>query len=359
MKKVIMIGTSFDTMGGISAVVNVYRSAGLFERYPVEYVATHCDGSRLAKLRMAISALVRFLVLLCSGRVGLLHMHVSSRASFWRKAPFFLLATLCRRPTIVHVHSGAFHLFYEQCGSVGKALVRYVFDRASRVVVLSEIWKGWVRSISSNEHVIAIYNPVMLPPSDRMLDTELRSTVLMLGRLGKPKGTYDLLEAARGVRDEFPTIQLALGGDGEHDKVEAAVAQMGLVGQVHLLGWVTGSGKEQALRTASIYALPSYSEGLPMSVLEAMAAGLPVISTPVGGIPEAISDGVEGFLVPPGDVTLLTQRLRQLLADAALARRMGMAGRAKIERQFSAAAILPRVEALYRALGVKAGSAAP
>ncbi|KAB8051522.1 MAG: glycosyltransferase family 4 protein [Janthinobacterium sp.] len=359
MKKIIMIGTSFDTMGGISAVVNVYRSAGLFERYPVEYIATHCDGSRLAKLRMAISALGRFLVLLCSGRVGLLHMHVSSRASFWRKAPFFLLATLCRRPTIVHVHSGAFHLFYEQCGSAGKALIRHVFDRASRVVVLSEMWKGWVQSISCNEHVVAIYNPVMLPPPDPLRHAEQSSTVLMLGRLGKPKGTYDLLEAARGVRDEFPSIQLALGGDGEHDKVKAAAAQMDLAGQVHLLGWVTGNDKEHALRTASIYALPSYNEGLPMSVLEAMAAGLPVISTPVGGIPEAISDGVEGFLVPPGDVVLLTQRLRQLLADASLARRMGMAGRDKIERQFSAAAIVPHIEALYRALGAKAGSVAP
>ncbi|NHQ90903.1 glycosyltransferase family 4 protein [Janthinobacterium lividum] len=359
MKKIIMIGTSFDTMGGISAVVNVYRSAGLFERYPVEYIATHCDGSAFAKLRMAVSALGRFLVLLCSGRVGLLHMHVSSRASFWRKTPFFLLATFCRRPTIVHVHSGAFHLFYERCGGAGKALIRHVFDRASRVVVLSEMWKEWVHSISRNEHVVAIYNPVMLPPLHTRDEAAQGSTVLMLGRLGKPKGTYDLLEATRGVCDEFPSMQLALGGDGEHDKVVAAAAQMRIGSHVHLLGWVTGADKEQALRNARIYVLPSYNEGLPMSVLEAMAAGLPVISTPVGGIPEAISEGVEGFLVPPGDVALLTQRLRLLLANAPLAHSMGLAGRAKIERQFSAAAIVPHIEALYLALGAQPGSAAP
>ena len=352
MKKIIMIGTAFDTMGGISAVVNVYRSAGLFDRYPVEYIATHRDGGRLVKLRMAVSAFVRFLVLLCSGQVGLLHLHVSSRASVWRKAPFFLLANLCGRPTIVHLHSGAFHLFYEQCGNAGKALIRHVFDRASRVVVLSEMWKIWLEGISSNRHVVAIYNPVMLPPAYVRGESELGSTVLMLGRLGTAKGSYDLLEAASEVREQFPTMQLALGGDGEHDKVAAAAARLHLAGRVHLLGWVTGADKEQALRTARVYVLPSYNEGLPMSVLEAMAAGLPVISTPVGGIPEAISDGVEGFLVPPGDIVLLTTRLRQLLADAPLAHRMGLAGRAKIERQFSASAIVPHIEALYVALGV-------
>jgi glycosyltransferase involved in cell wall biosynthesis len=100
-----------------------------------------------------------------------------------------------------------------------------------------------------------------------------------------------------------------------------------------------------------LYALPSYNEGLPMSVLEAMAAGLPVLATPVGGIPEAVSDGVEGFLVAPGDVAALAARLAQLLQDDGLAQRMGAAARRKVETTFSSQAVLPHVEKMYQELG--------
>jgi len=89
---------------------------------------------------------------------------------------------------------------------------------------------------------------------------------------------------------------------------------------------------------------------LPMSILEAMAHGLPVVATSVGGIPEAVSDGVEGFLVPPGDVAALEDRLQRLLSNKALRRQMGEAARRKVERLFSAEVVVPQLEALYSEL---------
>ncbi|MYM98841.1 glycosyltransferase family 4 protein [Duganella vulcania] len=352
MKKIVMLGTRFDTMGGISAVVNVYRAAGLFQRFPIVYLDTHCDGGAGAKLQLLLRTWCRFFVLLLSGQIGLLHVHVSRRASFWRKALFFLPAFLFRVPAVLHLHSGAFHEFYErECGSAGRWLVRLVFDRAAQVIVLSQTWRRWAATITANPNVHAIYNPVLMPAATAEWDARVAGQTLFFGRLGKNKGSYDLLEAAGRLAPRFPQLRLRMGGDGELAEVAARAGELGIAPQVELLGWVRGADKEHALASATLYVLPSYSEGLPMSVLEAMAAGLPVLTTPVGGIPEAVGDGVEGFLIAPGDVAALALRWEQLLSDPELARRMGQAARHKIATTFSAEAILPQLEQLYRDMG--------
>ena len=242
---------------------------------------------------------------------------------------------------------------YEQhCCAVRKKLVRSIFDRAVRVIVLSDTWKTWLESISNNRHIVTIHNPVLLPPAPAP-ERPATDTVqlLVLGRLGQRKGSYDLLAAVAKIAPNFPTLQLNLAGDGELEQVAARARELGIASQVNVLGWVRGSDKAQYLQTANIYLLPSYNEGLPMSVLEAMAAGLPIITTPVGGIPDAVSDGVEGFLVAPGDVDALAARLTQLLLDQALMQKMGESARRKIENSFSVEAILPRLETLYADLG--------
>lgn len=349
---IVMLGTRFDTMGGISSVVNVYRAGGLFERCRITYLATHCDGGARQKLSIFMRALFRFAALLLTGRMGLLHVHLSSRASFWRKTCFLLPAYAFRIPTILHLHGSEFAVFYEQeCGAVAQRLVRFVFNSASRVVVLSENWRHWVQGISHNPHVVAIYNPVVTPHQPRPWQNRTPGVVLFLGRLGKRKGVYDLLAAAQQVAVRCPALMLRLGGDGELEQVTDDARQRGLSERVALLGWVRGEDKERHLDEAWLYALPSYHEGLPMSILEAMAAGLPILSTPIAGIPEAVTDGVEGFLVPPGDTVALAARLEQLLTEPGLACRMGEAARRKVETTFSAETILPKIERLYAELG--------
>lgn len=351
-KRIVMLGTRYDTMGGISAVVNVYRAAGLFDRYSIQYLTTHCDGTSAEKILILMKALATYVSLLFSGRIGLMHVHMSSRASFWRKCLFVLPAFSLRVPTIIHLHGSEFAIFYEkECGWLSKRFVRRVFNSASRIVVLSSAWEGWVRGMCTNPRVEAVYNPVLVPEQASPWSARADGEVLFLGRLGKRKGTYDLVEAAAQLHASTDRLRLMMGGDGETKEISARAASLGMADKVKLLGWVRGLDKEQYLSSARIYALPSYNEGLPMSVLEAMAAGLPVISTPIGGIPEAVSDGIEGFLVPPGDVALLADRLERLLNDDELAKRMGTAARNKVLTTFSADAVLPRVERIYNELG--------
>jgi glycosyltransferase involved in cell wall biosynthesis len=352
-KHVVMLGTSFDTMGGISSVVNVYRKDGLFERFSIIYLTTHRDGTKLQKLHIWIYAWVHFLLLLFKRKIVLVHAHTASGMSFWRKMLFFFPAFLLGVPCLLHLHGGGFPNFYERSNRFYKSLIRFVFDHVDCIIVLSDSWVEWARSISKNPSVVRIYNPVELPP---VVDFDLREShsILFLGRLGEGKGTFDLLKAISRIVYKHQNLKLFLGGDGDLEQAEIVIQELGLRSNVEILGWVSGAEKFSLLERVAIYVLPSYAEGLPMSVLEAMAAGLPVISTPVGGIPEIITSGLEGWLIQPGDVNGLSIALDNLLSDKDRRRQMGAAARNKIKNFFSSEHILPDVEDIYRKFGVPA-----
>ncbi len=349
MKKrsIIMLGTHFDTMGGISSVVNAYRAAGLFQRQGVRYVATHCDGSAAKKMMLAVSALLAVIVLVLRGKVDLAHIHVSSRASFWRKLIITLPIILAGKPILLHLHGGEFHIFHDdECSIYTKRVIRWFFERAAHVIVLSRSWQEWTQSRFPKVRVMLIHNPIHMPEVTAYL-TRKPTTLLFLGRIGKRKGAYDLLQALSKLVSEFPDLRLIMGGDGELDEAKRCADSLGISAHLELAGWVTGKDKQALLSKASVYVLPSYHEGLPMSVLEAMAAGLPVVSTRVGGIPEAIRDGVDGFLIDAGDVDALVDRLRTLLNNVDLRRRMGESAREHVQYNFSTEIIVPRIEEIY------------
>jgi glycosyltransferase involved in cell wall biosynthesis len=350
-KSIVMLGTGFDTKGGISAVVNEYKQAGLFHRFPILYLATHTDGSALKKVFLCIASWLQFMGLLLRGKIALIHVHIASDASFWRKSLFLCPAILCRIPSILHLHGAEFSRFYEKdCNRVAKWFVRYIFNHVDIVVALSVTWQRWIQGISSNSRILSINNPVQLPT---VSDFNLResASILFLGRLGDRKGTYDLLLAVSRMVGRHPKLKLLLGGDGDIERVKIQIEQLGITPHVEVLGWVSGATKLELLQRAAIYALPSYAEGLPMSVLEAMATGMPVVSTPVGGIPEVITNDLEGYLVAPGDVPALSEALERLLSDANLRQRLGTAARNKVESTFSTQHVMPQIAQLYLELG--------
>ncbi|MFL6671703.1 MAG: glycosyltransferase family 4 protein [Massilia sp.] len=352
-KRIVMLGTSCEACGGISSVVNAYREGGLFERRRFTYLATHSSGSALHKMRLLVCAWLSFVALLASGRVLLAHVHCASDASFWRKSCFLLPAFLFRVRTILHIHAGPFPDFYRTRCSVARAVVRYVLDRVDRVVVVSTPLQRFVESVSTNRSVKVIYNPMPMPP---LADFGRRDhlQLLFLGRLGHGKGSYDLLRAVHELVRRHPNVRLILAGDGEIAQTRAAIRALRIDANVQVLGWVGPGEREQLLARAAICVLPSYAEGLPMCVLEAMAAGVPVVASAVGGVPDVLADGIEGLLVQPGDVAALAAALDQLLSGDSLRRRMGMAARWKAESTFSTRLVLPQIEETYRQLGADA-----
>lgn len=352
--RVVMIGTSFATRGGVASVVDGYRQAGLFERWPIEYVATHRDGNALEKLLKAIDGIVVFFALLCRHPRAILHVHAASRASFWRKSGFMALAMLARWPIVFHLHGGGFASFYEEeCGPIARALVRFFLDRAASIVVVSERWNLWMRRITRNPRIATIPNAVPLPPlAQRPREAAL---IAFTGRCSEGKGLYDLLQACLVLRRGFPRLRIDCAGDGDLDEAERAVASMGLADRVRIQGWIEPARRDELLARATVFVLPSHAEGLPMGLLEAMAAGCPVVASAVGGIPDLVTHGVNGLLVEPGDSQALADAVGRVLADPKLARTLGRAARATVAARFTPERSLERLGQIYTALGLDTG----
>lgn len=346
--QIIMVATSLQTMGGISAVTSVYRDAGLFRRWGISYVASHVDGSALAKAWQAMSALMRYLRLISCSRVKLVHVHSASRASFWRKSLFVVIARLFRVPCLFHLHGGEFlRFFYDDCGNLGRRYIRHILTSAAEILVLSDSWKKSMSSIVPDARISVLPNPVIGPGKRLNPERDAQYDILMLGGLTEAKGFFVLLDAVARLTDRFPDIRVGCAGDGNLDAATQRIQALNLSGHIDILGWVDKPTRDTLLTSSSLLVLPSFAEGLPMSILEAMAAGLPVVATSVGGIPDAIESGVHGLLVGPGDTDALTDALVALLADPDLRQRVGEAGRVKFLREFSVDVVIPRLEEIY------------
>lgn len=351
-KLLVMVGTSFTTKGGVASVINAYRHAGLFDRWNIRYVPSHVDGRWLAKLTVAMVAFSRFLALLLTGRIELLHVHSASNASFWRKTSFVLPALLFRRPVLFHLHGGGFVVFYHGCNSLQRYVIRFVLTHVASVIVLSNMWQKQVSQIAPSANVCTIPNPVSIAPADSPVPKRPVPYILFMGRLEREKGIFDLIDALAALQMRYPLLELRIAGDGDLGGVRRWATDRGVADAVKFLGWIDGADKVDALRQADALVLPSYVEGMPMSALEAMAAGTPVVATCVGALPELIADGVNGLLVQPGDVPGLTCAIDRLLSSAAVRHRLSKRARDRVTQYYSLERVVPQIEALYVRFGV-------
>jgi glycosyltransferase involved in cell wall biosynthesis len=356
-QRLIMLGTSFETRGGIAAVVNAYRAHGLFERWPIDYIPTHCDGGPRRKLLTAVKALLKFILLLARERRVIIHVHSASRASFWRKAIFMTIGMLAKCPFIFHLHGGGFARFYEaECGVAQRRIIRFFLGRAACVIVLSDRWRTWVSRVIENQRIVCISNPVAVVEEGRA--PRCRNVVLFLGRLERGKGIFDLLDAIATLRARIPDIKLVCAGEGNLESVARYARRLGIEDAVSLPGWIGPIEKQSLMCGATAFVLPSLAEGLPMSLLEAMAAGVPVVATAVGGIPDVVTDGVNGLLFNPGDTATLERLLRGLMHDPELGTRIASAAREAVRLRFAADRVIPQLEEIYAGLGLPAGAGA-
>jgi len=206
-----------------------------------------------------------------------------------------------------------------------------------------------VLDVAPKAQVVVLPNYVELPEPTEKLSPDANINVLFLGLVGDRKGVYDLLPAFAAALKTVPQLFLRIGGNGEVEKAQALADKLGLQANVDCLGWISGDAKNDLLRDADIFVLPSYNEGLPVSILEAMSWGLPVITTAVGGIPELIKDHVNGFLISPGDIPALQNLLEQLGGNPDIRRRVGLAARESIKEEYSKEVILPILSSVYEA----------
>lgn len=332
--------------GGMRSVVLNYVDDGFVASQGVKLIHSYADTNFVSRQILLGKALIGFIICLVTRKVELVHCHAAMRGSFWRKSLFAIIARRFGIPVLLHLHGSEMRSFYEgQSPRVRSAITRQL-ELASRVIVLSESWREFVQAIAPQARPVVVPNYVRMSAAiEKHAGKEI--TVLFLGLLGKRKGIFDLLKAFEQAHRHIPSLRLLVGGNGQVEEAKRIAQELGIASSVEFLGWLDEARRLEMLMKADIFTLPSYNEGLPMSVLEAMAHGIPVITTPVGGIPEVMIDGVHGRLVAPGDIAAIETALLEFAGQPELRRRIGEAGRSHVGANYTKGVVLPLLHSIY------------
>lgn len=357
MKKHInlMIGTNYHGQGGIATVVQVLRTMKLWNEWNVKYINTHSslNKNRASSIMLFLLSLLKVTSAHLFNNVGVSHIHMSSRGSFIRKSLIVRLCKLLGSNVIIHLHGSEFQIFYnEESSKYQQKYIRNTFNKADSVIVLSTQWASWMYTIvNEKSKVSVVYNAVPSLNLDR--SNVVQGQVLFLGRLGKRKGVDDLILAFKKVVRSVPHAKLLLGGDGPIEEYKVKISELGLTDNIECIGWVAGEHKVNLLNVSDVYVLPSYNEGFPMGVLEAMSSGVAVVSSTAGGIPDAITNKEEGLLIEPGDIDALAEALVEIITNRIKNNELSNRAKNKFDNCFSISAIEPQLNEIYKKLAWK------
>ena len=363
---VLMLGPDRSVHGGISGVVNNLYDAGLDQHIHLTYIGTMKEGGKAYKLWTALVAYLKFLRVL--PKCDIVHVNMSSDRSYLRKSIFVKKAASAGKNILIHQHGGDIVNYYRNLSQRGQIRMQNVFKMADRIIALSGQSRSFLTElIGTDENITVMPNAVKIPPREtteampeprdnettespretqgnetteampepRGYETTSNSrTLLFLGRICKDKGIDELLEALDTINSEAAhRVKLIIGGIFEDEKYKYEFEKRS--DYIEYLGWVSGQKKEEVLKRADILVLPSYYEGMPVCVLDAMAYGCPVIATEVGGIPTMIEDGISGILIKPRDVVSLREGIVKLVNDPDLCKRLSDMAYAKVSKDFN------------------------
>lgn len=317
-KHVLMAGNYYKHHhpGGISAVVQYWSD--YIEN--LQYYPTYRLSNIFIRTWWFCTSFVRLAVrMLFDKKIKILHLHTAADGSFWRKAQLVKLGHALHKKVILHVHASRFKDFYNESSTKKRKWIKDVLDKVDVLIVLSESWKKWFTEIGINgDKIIILHNITPYPTiiqEAKVQDGKIH--FLFLGEIGKRKGVFDILNAISKNRSFFEKkLQLRIGGNRNEKKLLETIKKYELENIVFFEGWVGGEKKIELLNWADLYILPSFNEGLPISILEAMSYGLPIISTPVGGIPEVVKGN--GVLVTPGNIKEIHDAIKKYIDNPLL-----------------------------------------
>jgi glycosyltransferase involved in cell wall biosynthesis len=345
-----MIVPQANVKGGIAAVVSGYYGSRLEKDFDVTYVESYRDGSKWQKFTKAIRAYREFRRVLGTKRPDIVHVHSSFGPSFYRKLPIIAMSHRAGIPVVNHVHGSALEEFYLNAPGWKQQLVRKVYGWCDRVIVLSEDWKEKLSAIIPKERIRVVPNYAAMHPEvlteDMMRQRFAAHQVLFLGVITEGKGLYEMPEVIRRVLTRVPDARFVICGVGDDGYLAAHLSEEEYR-HVTLPGWVRGEEKEANLRGSTVFWLPSHMEAMPMSALDAMGYGLPVVATNAGGIPNVVQDGMNGILTNVRDTEAMAAALVHFLTNEAAFRAAGEQSLRIVQEKFSLDAHIAGIEQVY------------
>lgn len=350
----LLTGPRRAALSGVSTHVDLLLASELARDFSLIHFEVGREGreeGRLARLARLLVSPLRLAYQVLAHRAGIVHVNTALTVrAFWRDLAYILVARSCGARVIYQVHGGPAPQTF--CGGrrLAAAFVRATLALADVIVVLSSAEREAFCRFGVAAPVLTLPNAIDCsacePPAAERAAPERPLRVLYLGRLVREKGLYELLEGVRLARARGAATELILAGDGPEGAAlrEAARADGAAV---RFVGPVRGPEKAALLSWADVLALPSYAEGLPYALLEAMAAGVPAIATRVGAIPEVVADGVNGLLLEPRAPEAIAAAIHALGEDRDALARMGEASRDTIAARYSMRRLAGEMRALY------------
>ena len=356
-KKVLMVSVIFRTTkpcgGGVSTVLECY------DKYfdGLRHIPTWKYTNPLNEAWYFFYHWLEFvLLLLFDYRLKIVHIHTAAGASFRRKMIMARTARLFGKKVILHMHAADFVEYYET--SANKERIVEGIKACDRLIVLSPQWRDFFVKIGIDGNKIIILNNIVTPPTEKILaerkklskDRKPIARFLFLGWLGKRKGIWDLLDVLVAHHDELKGhFLLRFGGNEFEDEVKKLIVENHLEDVAQFEGWVNGNKKDQLLEWANCFILPSYNEGLPISILEAMSYGMPVVSTPVGGITEVVKDCINVVIVEPGNKEQIWEAIKYYVDNPQKIEKEGEES-LKIVKSFTPDYVLTKLKNIYEEL---------
>ena len=348
-KYILMLGPSIENRGGMAQSEKVLLENWKSDLFSIKHIVDHKDGYAFKKILTFLLAIIQFLYFLVVKHPVIIYALMSVSASFYRKSIFILIAKLFNKKVVINSRGGDFNSFYNDSPVIIKRYIKWILKLPDLNIVLGEKQKELFNQISGHSRCKVIHNSIQCPIDPRPFDTK-PMVVCTMSHLSQAKGTFDLLEAIPEILIEFPHLEFWLCGDGDFKKIQDIIMSKRLETNVKLLGYVDERKKRKVFLSSSIFVLPSYFEGMPRCLLEAMSYSLPVVTTRVDGIPELVEDGVTGILIEPGDINALAYKIITLLKEDRIRNEMGRNARLSVQTNFNVDAKLAELETEFMKL---------
>jgi glycosyltransferase involved in cell wall biosynthesis len=323
--KVLFVGPD-NSKGGIGAVLNVYsRNLSNFE-----LITTFSSDLNKNRVVYFIKSLFRLIKkLLNDASINIVHIHTASNGSFLRKSIVLLITKTLSRKVVLHIHGGSFKE-YLSSSTIRAQYIIAILTMADVVVCLSDEWLIYFKTNIGLNNAVVLSNPIELPILSNRQKEEDKIELLFLGAVVPPKGIFDLIEYL-ATNEYFISgrIRLHICGEGDQYQLDKVLQKHNISDAVVQHGWVQNDLKSSLMNMMDVFILPSYIEALPMSILEAMSYGKPIVSTRVGGIPSLVKEDYNGWLYDPNDIKHLDKIIDEIFADKGRIKAYGHNSRAE------------------------------
>lgn len=364
-KNVLMVGPVPPPYGGIAAVVEEIVNSDLKNEYSFEVFDSHEDAPSgfniLKRLPFNIRRFIKFNRVISQKKFEFAHLHFDI-GSFRGKTLLILTLRLRGVKVLLHLHGTGWDAFYDNVSGSKKFFARTGIRFSNITIVLYDYWVRKIREILPEAQVYVTSNFVQeAKPVSQERVAEFRKrfnfsedniVVIFVGLLGWRKGCFDMLKAMPEVLKQRPRVRFVLvGGDdylGEFDSIKQQVIDQGLSDRIFITGQAEREDVPVYMKMSQIFLLPTYREGAPIAIIEAMRSSLPIITTPVGGIPDMVEDDYNGLMIQPGNPEQMASAVIRLVDDPDLRERLGSTALKVFNEKFSSAKAIGQLAGIYK-----------